>query len=169
MIITPQKLLAVAAVCLLTIVNSTTIFAAEPRKASKPLLDSSKFSIGAGISLNSVNGPVDDETGFQFFAAYDLTQLNVMQGIDSSIEFGYMDYGFDGRDSDGLWANVVVDGSLSGKLGWLARLGLDFGDDSGLMFGAGFGYAANSRTDVRLEYVVRDDVDSLQFNVLFGL
>lgn len=135
---------------------------------SQPLLDKNKFSIGAGISTNSVSGPASDEIGYQFFGAYNLNQINLMEGVHSSVEFGYMDYGFSG-DSSGIWATYVVDGSLGGKFGWLARLGLDIGDDSGLMLGIGLGYSVNSRMELRGEYVIRDEVDSLQFNILYDL
>jgi hypothetical protein len=135
---------------------------------SQPLLDKNNFSIGAGISTNSVSGPVSDEIGYQFFGAYNLNQINLMEGVHSSVEFGYMDYGFSG-DSSGIWATYVVDGSLGGKFGWLARLGLDIGDDSGLMLGVGLGYSVNSRMELRGEYVIRDEVDSLQFNILYDL
>ncbi len=139
-------------------------------EASKPLLDKNMFAIGAGIANNSVSG-ADDETGFQFFAAYDLTQVNLMEGVNTSIEFGYMDYGdFPGPDADGgLWVTGVVDGNLTGQLDWLARLGLDFGDDDGFMFGAGVGYNFNVKNQLRLEYVVRDNIDSLQLNYVHHL
>ncbi len=142
----------------------TPVFADE----SQPLLDKNKFSIGGGISTNSVSGPVSDEIGYQFFGAYNLNQINLMEGVHSSVEFGYMDYGFSG-DSSGIWATYVVDGSLGGKFGWLARLGLDIGDDNGLMLGVGLGYSVNSRMELRGEYVIRDEVDSLQFNILYDL
>ena len=140
----------------------TPVFADE----SEPLLDKNLFSIGAGFSNNSVRS--DDEIGFQFFAAYDLNQLNVMEGAGSAVEFGFIDYGFS-RDSSGIWGTYVVDGIISEKLGWLARLGLDIGDDSGLMIGAGVSYASSEKMELRGEYVIRDDVDSLQFNVLYHL
>jgi hypothetical protein len=62
-----------------------------------------------------------------------------------------------------------VDGIISGDLGWLARAGLDIGDDSGLMVGAGLSYITDERTELRFEYVARDEGDSLQFNYLYHL
>jgi len=147
---------------LLSGVYVTSVFADE----GEPLLDKSMFSIGTGISRNSISG--FDETGFQFFVAYDLNQINVMEGVKSSVEFGFMDYGFS-IDSTGIWGNYVVDGVINEKLGWLARLGLDIGDDSGLMIGAGVSYATDDKIELRGEYVVRDEVDSLQFNFLYHL
>ena len=134
-----------------------------------PLLDKKKFSIGAGLSSNSISGPVSDELGYQFFGAYNLSQVNLMKGVNSSVEFGYMDYGFSGSDSSGIWATYVVDGNIGGNWGWLGRLGLDFGDDNGLMLGVGVGYSVNSKMDLRGEYVIRDEIDSLQFNIIYNL
>jgi hypothetical protein len=155
-------------VTLLSFANLNSVFAEENKPSNKPLLDKNKFSIGLGVSSNSVSGPVDDEIGYQFFAAYNLTRVNLMDGVDSSVEAGLMDYGFK-RDSTGIWATYVVDGKIGAGFGWLARLGLDLGDDSGLMAGVGAGYEINKKMDIRLEYVIRDEVDSLQFNFLYRL
>jgi hypothetical protein len=133
---------------------------------NQPLLDRNKLSIGGGISDNSIRR--DDESGFQVFAAYDLDQVNVMDGVHSSLEFGVMDYGFR-RDSTGIWGNYVIEAGINQSINWLGRAGLDIGDDSGLMFGIGLGFGLNEQADFRIEYVVRDDVDSLQFNLLFEL
>ena len=134
----------------------------------EPLLNRNLFSIGVGISDNSVDNPSDDDTGFQFLGAYDLDQINLMEGVASSLEFGFMDFGFS-RDDTGIWASYVVDSTISGQFGWLAQVGFDIGDDSGLLFGAGVKYAINEKMDLRGEYVIRDEVDSLQFNLLYHL
>lgn len=162
-----HKKLAILLAGLIISANSAVISAATP--ASKPLLNKSKFSIGAGVSSNSVSGPADDETGFQFFAAYDLSGVNIMDGVKTSLEFGYMDYGFDGVDNDGIWGTAVVGGTINGSFGWLARLGLDLGDDSGIMLGAGVSYSLTNKFDTRLEYVVRDEIDSIQLNFIYDL
>ena len=133
-----------------------------------PILDRNLFSIGAGISDNEISSPDEDEIGFQFFAAYDLVEINLMEGVNSSVEFGFMDFGFD-EDDSGIWASYVVDGSISGGIGWLAQAGFDIGDDSGLLFGAGLKVMLNEKSDLRLEYVQRDEVDSLLINFLYQL
>ena len=133
-----------------------------------PILDRNLFSIGAGISDNEISNPDEDEIGFQFFAAYDLVEINLMEGVNSSVEFGFMDFGFD-EDDSGIWASYVVDGSISGGIGWLAQAGFDIGDDSGLLFGAGLKVMLNEKSDLRLEYVQRDEVDSLLINFLYQL
>jgi hypothetical protein len=140
-------------------------------ESQEPLLKKSEMSIGAGLSRNSVDvrGYSDSEIGFQFFAAYDLDQVNLIEGTKSSVELGYMDYGFSRGDAGGLWTTYVLDGAIRENLAWLARLGLDLGDDSGLMFGAGVGFRVNAATQLRLEYVIRDDIDSLQLNFIYHL
>jgi len=138
---------------------------------SQPLLNKSLFSIGVGLSSNSIDdddNDEDDELGFQFFVAYDLIEVNLMEGVNSGIELGLMDYGYK-RDSTGVWGTYTVDGIISGDLGWLARAGFDIGDDSGLMVGAGLSYITDERTELRFEYVARDEGDSLQFNYLYHL
>ncbi len=159
-----QRFLARLSLVFISGVFAMPVFAAE----GEPLLDKNLFSIGAGISDNSIGRPRDDEIGFQFFAAYDLNQVNLMTGLTSSVEFGFMDFGFS-RDDTGIWASYVVDGTISGRFGWLAQAGFDIGDDSGLLVGAGVKYALDEKIDLRVEYVVRDEVDSLQFNLLFHL
>lgn len=156
------------ALCTLML-TSTAAMAAPPsgNTARGPLLNKSQFYIGAGIAHNSVGGPVDDEVGYQFFMGYDLSRVDLMQGVNTAIELGYMDYGFSGSNSGGLWVNGVVDGSIQGNFGWLARLGFDMGDDDGLMVGAGLSYKFNSVTSLRGEYVVRDHIDSLQANLVY--
>ncbi len=164
MMCSSKKILLGLFAALLSIAQITPVLADE----NAPLLDKNKFSIGAGLSSNSVSGSSNNEIGFQFFAAYDLSQVNLMEAVNSSVEFGFMDYGF-ANESTGIWGTYVVTGEISGQFGWLGRLGLDLGDDSGLMLGGGASYAINKKMDLRLEYVVRDDVDSLQFNFLYRL
>lgn len=140
-------------------------------KPEQPLLDRNEISIGAGLARNSVDTRFGDftETGFQFFAAYDLNQVNLMQGVNTSIELGYMDYGFTRPERGGLWITAVIDGAIQQNFGWLARLGLDLGDDSGLMLGAGLSFVISPKTDFRAEYVIRDEIDSIQFNLAYHL
>jgi len=141
-------------------------FSAGLSAENGPLLDRERLAIGGGLTHNSVSGPADDEVGFQIFAAYELPAVNVLEYVNSSVELGYMDYGFDGKNTNGLWTTFVLDGAIKSQWGWLARLGLDLGDDSGFMFGAGASYAWDAQLDMRAEYVVRDEVDSLQLNLI---
>ncbi|VAW65466.1 hypothetical protein MNBD_GAMMA09-2986 [hydrothermal vent metagenome] len=160
-----HSILMLIAAIFINAVTLTSVFAAE----KPPLLDKNQFSIGGGVSHNSVGEPFGDKNGFQFFGAYNISAINLMEGVNTSVELGYMDYGFDGRDSGGVWTTMVVDGGIASGFGWLGRLGFDLGDDSGLMVGVGGSFDINRKIVLRAEYVVRDDIDSLQFNVLFRL
>lgn len=162
-----RKYLPITSLILLVAFSAST----QAADNNQPLLDRNLFSIGVGISSNSIDNNKNDESGeigFQFFAAYDLVEVNLMEGVNSSIEFGLTDYGFR-RDSNGTWATYTVDGSINEDLGWLARAGLDIGDDSGLIVGAGLGYVVDERSELRFEYVARDEVDSWQVNFLYHL
>jgi hypothetical protein len=120
---------------------------------------------GAGLSLNSASG-YDDATGYQFFLGYDL------KGVKDSGDFDYEECfpGFcvSGSDSaDGLWGTGVIFLPIAKQLDFIGRLGLDIGDDDGIMFGVGVGYAIDKKIQLRGEYVIREDIDSLQANLAF--
>jgi len=70
----------------------------------------------------------------------------------------------------GLWATGLVRYSTTNpQVEVLGRLGLDLGDDDGLMLGAGVGYWIDKDMQLRGEYVIRDTVTSLQVNLVFRL
>ena len=151
-----------AGIVLVSAAAQSPVFAQE----NKPLLDRNLFSIGGGISRNEAGS--DDDTGFQFFGAYALPQINLMEGVNSSVEFGFMDFGFSDDDT-GIWGSYVIDGAISDGFGWMAQAGFDIGDDSGPLFGAGITFGVGERSDVRVEYTVRDEVDSFQVNFVHSL
>jgi hypothetical protein len=70
-------------------------------------------------------------------------------------------------EAKGLWANGVARYRVAPQIDLIGRAGFDFGDDDGFMFGVGGGYLLNRNSQLRLEYVVRDNVDSLQFNFVY--
>lgn len=142
-------------------------------------IDSRALYLGAGLGINSVSGS-DNGTGFQFFAGYDLPVK--AQPLRFAVEAGYMDTGnmnstvntpFGSASASararGLWATGVAFLPVTNQIDLLARAGLDFGDDDGVMFGLGAGFNLDRRTQLRLEYVARDNVDSLQLNAAFHL
>lgn len=139
-----------------------------------------KIYIGGGLGSNSLPGS-SNGMGFQFFGGYDLP---VKMGKGKlSVEAGYMDTGdmdhsqtipFLGTvtvsaKATGLWGNAVYSLPLQDKLNLVARAGLDIGDDDGLMLGAGLGFNLNPKMELRGEYVMRDNVDSLQLNFVMKL
>ena len=147
--------------------------AASPAAKPAPGIDTGRLFFGAGVSDNDVTGS-DSGTGFQFFGGYEFGQ--VAQNIAVDLEVGYMDTGsmdvrvgpftVDAR-AKGLWATGVGRLQLNPQFELLARAGLDFGDDDGLMVGIGAGFNVNKQTQLRFEFVERDEVSSLQFNVVY--
>jgi hypothetical protein len=138
----------------------------------------SNFYIGGGLGFNSYAG--GRSTGFQFLGGYEFTgKLN--GDIASAIELGYMSTGtFESKDlnngstsslnreAKGVWLNYVGSYPMGSRVEGLWRLGIDFGDDDGIMAGAGMGYNFNRHWALRSEYVVREAVNSFQFNLLYG-
>jgi len=136
--------------------------------------DLRRLFFGAGLSVNTVSGS-DDGAGFQIFSGYNFPAIAPNLYVDA--EAGYMDTGklerrgctttFCDAKANGLWANGVVRYLVMRNVELIGRVGLDFGDDDGLMIGIGAGYIVNKNAKVRLEFVKRDDVTSVQFNVIF--
>lgn len=152
-------------ICVLLAVCAAPTFAASPSG-----IDTGRLFFGAGVSNNDVPGS-DNGTGYQFFGGYEFGQ--VAQNVALDLEIGYMDTGdmdIPGPGDDrakGLWATGVGRLQLNPQFELLARAGLDFGDDDGLMVGVGAGLNVNKQTQLRLEIVERDEVSSLQFNFVY--
>ena len=155
--------------------------AAAAQIGSSFTLQSSSFYLGGGLGFNAKGG--GRSIGYQFLAGYEFAgKLN--GDISSAIELGYMDTDtFEGKDlrdgstgnigpspqeAKGIWLNYVGSYPMSNRVEGLWRVGIDFGDDDGIMAGAGMGYNFNRHWALRTEYVVREAVNSLQFNLLFG-
>ncbi len=164
---------------LLTILalSSSTALAANGGSIT---LQTSSFYIGGGLGFNSHLGA--RSTGFQLLGGYEFAgRLN--GDIANAVELGYMSTGTfeaknlnDGstttgtpsQEAKGVWLTYVGSYPLGGRVEGLWRIGLDFGDDDGIMAGAGMGYNFNRNWSLRSEYVVREAVNSFQFNLLYG-
>lgn len=150
---------------LLVMAQNSAVFAHQ--------FDSNNLYGGAGLAFNSIGA--GNATGFQLFAGYDLN-VTINDDIHTAVEIGYMDSGdfsaFGGGNTNGaqgVWTAVVADTPINQKLDARMRIGLDFGDDDGVLVGAGFGYHFTQQTEMRIDYVVRDSINGLQFNLLFHL
>lgn len=141
-------------------------------------LDAKQIYFGGGLGYNDI-GFGDNAVGFQLFAGL---PLPVKLGSGAlSAEVGYMDSGsFDqnvatpgfptrtySAKAQGLWGTAVLDFPIQDQISVIGRLGLDIGDDDGLMIGAGLGFDVNKNIEIRAEYVIRDNIDSLQANLVF--
>lgn len=128
--------------------------------------DADAIYFGGGVSANSWGS--EDEIGWQVFGGYD-TGVRVGQA-ELAVEAGYMragDVGRFDRKVDGIWATGVATLDIGPQWTALGRFGLDFGDDDGFMIGAGVGYALNAKAELRGEFVIRDNIDSLQLNYVY--
>jgi len=159
---------------LLMLFSSSTVLA----QGGSVTIQTSNFYVGGGFGFNSYGG--GRSTGIQFLGGYEF-DFKLNGDISTAIELGYMETGkFEGKnlntgatsgtsqEADGVWLNVVETFPIGNRVDGIVRLGLDFGDDDGLMAGTGLAYNFNRQWSLRTEYVVREAVNSFQFNVLFG-
>ena len=130
----------------------------------------SKMFFGGGISSNEMSDS-DSATGWQVFGGYSFGE--VTRNIIIDAEVGYMDTGSmdrPGRGSvtaNGLWGAGVVRLIITPTIEALGRVGADFGDDDGLLAGIGVGFNLTKNFKLRLEYVQRDNTDSIQLNLVY--
>jgi len=167
-----------------SLVVSTILMAGVSVSASAFEYDQSKLYAGGGLSINSPDSSgFDSAMGYQFFGGYELSDLVTLgDGIGFSAEVGYMASGdfeasgcssflgsnFCSFNANGLWTTAVVDYQVQSGIKVLGRLGLDLGDDDGLMLGGGVSYAVNDKIGVRGEYVIRPNYSSLQANITYS-
>lgn len=137
------------------------------------VIKTSQMYLGGGLGFNSL-AAAGSARGFQILGGYEFaTKLN--EDITSAVELGYMDSGdFDQLSSStkidaakGVWLAYVGSVPLTSKTDVLARVGFDFGDDDGVLLGTGMQYKFTTKVAMRMEYVARQNVNSLQANVLF--
>ncbi len=141
---------------------------------------------GGGLSSNEADGFSGSATGYQFFGGYKLKNVR-LGALKSAVEVGYMNSGefetcvtipgipgfipaqtvCQNAELAGLWANYVGSYDLSPEMKGIIRAGLDFGDDDGIMFGAGIDYTLNRQFAIRGEYVIRQHSNSLQANLVY--
>lgn len=132
--------------------------------------DPSKLFFGGGVSSNETSA-TDSAIGWQFFGGYGFGEVTRNLFIDA--EVGYMDTGSMKRaggpevKANGLWATGVARFAVTPSIELLGRAGLDFGDDDGFLAGIGVGFLLTRQFTLRFEYVQRDTVDSIQFNLVF--
>lgn len=135
-------------------------------------INTKQIYFGAGISSNDISY-ANSAVGFQVFGGI---PLNVNLGnVQTALEVGYMNSGnFDvntpfgtySTNATGIWSTAVATLPLQNNLDLVGRLGYDFGDDNGMMIGAGLGVPVANNMKVRFEYVIRDHIDSLQANLV---
>ena len=162
---------------------STGLLATAMISTPVSALDFDQLYVGGGLSMNSVSG-FDSAMGYQAFAGLPLDMIQ-FGPVKSAAEVGFMssgDLGYSCSGSyygytyscpsfsaSGLWATYVASMDLADRVTGIARAGLDLGDDDGLMVGFGADYSLNDKIGIRAEYVIRDNINSLQANVTYRL
>ena len=136
-------------------------------------IDSKQIYFGGGLGFNDANFG-DNAIGFQMFAGLPIAIKT--DNIKLAVEVGYMDsgnfeknvpvFGTVSTKANGLWGTVVATVPLQDKMSLIGRFGLDVGDDDGIMIGAGVSFGMSEKMDLRAEYVIRDNIDSLQLNLV---
>lgn len=144
------------------------------RRPAHSALDTRRIYYGAGLSMNTL---ANTKLGYgaQVLTGYDTGLAVGRMALD--VELGYLNTGnmrFDTQmgsriatRASGVWLSGVA--RVLVITGWeaLARLGGDFGDDAGLLLGIGAGVEVTRDVKLRIEYVVRENIDALQLNVIY--
>jgi len=128
-----------------------------------------RTDFGAGNADN-----LGEEFGFQGFGGYNFGAILPAESLDIMAEGGFWVSDTPGRANNnnitGIWANGVVAHRINRRWSALGRLGFDFDDDDGLMYGAGVEYHVRNAYEgmkVRGELVERDATTSLQVSLVF--
>lgn len=135
------------------------------------------LQVGGSISQNVVDSPFGgssrDAFGYSVFAGYEFD--NDISQVKTTAEIGYSDTDdfYNGPDSDisGLWLAGVAEKQLPEihrNFFALARIGLDFGDDDGILLGAGAGFHLTPEVDIRGEYINKDASSVYQASMVFN-
>ena len=156
----------------IVITAATLPFAAVSAQAENRLPEN--LYIGGGFNQNIIDSPwggSESATGFTVFGGLDFE--NGIAGLNSSVELGYGDTEdfYDNTDSDinGPWVALVGEKSLpeiDPRLSVLGRLGLDLGDDDGLLLGAGVGFDVTNNVGLRGEFINKDATSVYQISAL---
>ena len=164
---------------------SAVLLSSASMSANSFEFDDKKLYAGGGLGYNSLDSSgFDSAIGFQGFAGYHFDDdVKIADKVGLAAEIGYTSSG-DFKFSDcsdnifvscslldssanGLWANAVFDYDVNAQISALGRVGLDLGDDDGLMFGFGGAYKIDEKLSARVEYVIRQNYSSLQANVVY--
>lgn len=144
------------------------------RRPSSNSLDPRRLYYGAGLSVNTLPN-TRWGAGAQVLTGYSTGLALSRMALD--VELGYLNTGnmkFDtpvgsriATRASGVWLSGVAQVPVS--YGWqvLGRLGGDFGDDAGLLLGLGGAVELTREVKLRLEYVLRENIDALQLNVIY--
>lgn len=126
-----------------------------------------RLGFGGGFGSASVSEFTESKSVIQLYATYRTDGMYGM-GSDSyslSAELGYIDVSDTSRD--GFWLTPMVAWHATDRIDMLFRAGLEYGDDLGVVFGAGVSYQLERNMAVRLELVEHPNASTFQVNVVY--
>ena len=135
--------------------------------SAQPLFSLERLYFGGGFGSSKVSDIDEVKTTVQGFAGYRLTGN---YGLDPgrfrlAIEAGYQDTSDVSHDNG--WVTPVVSYRISDSVGLLLRAGAEAGHDDGLIYGVGIDYRIERNMSTRLEYLERQEMRGVQFNVVY--
>ena len=154
-------------------------------EAERPYYDDAKlkpFYIGIGATASA---PDDDNyknaTGYQIYGGWKL-DYKLVDTFNISIEAGYADSGdFDGSaqivngnivypesfNTQTVWGAGVLSYNFYKRFDVQGTLGLEAGDEDGVIYGGGLDYHVDRRFDLKLALIKRSESLSTQLNVTY--
>lgn len=127
-----------------------------------------RLYLGGGIGSNQLPQGGETKSEVQLLAGYRLGSLRGLdpQRFQLAVELGYMDTS--DSNYDGGWITPVLSLGVAPQIDVLARMGADVGVHPDPMAGIGISYIIERNMAVRLEYVKRSTLPSVQFNVVYS-
>ncbi len=146
------------------------------------------YYIGLGLtaSVPEEDSNYKNAAGFQIYGGYKFENENfdwkILNYVDIAIEAGFHDTGdYDGSpkvvngsivradsyNSAGIWAAGVFSYNFSESFDAQGTLGVDLGDDDGVLFGGGVVYHFNDRINLNFAIIKRPESQSTQFNATY--
>ncbi|WP_221797850.1 outer membrane beta-barrel protein [Oceanobacter mangrovi] len=164
------------AVLITTLASASTLALAETNMSGGDDL-AKKLYLGGGLSYNTVDSPFGggsiDATGVQGLVGLDLGHHS--GGISTKLEVGYSqtdDFDNTNQNISGLWGALVAEKSLpeiDRNLSLLGRVGVDVGDDDGILTGVGVGYQLTNELQLRGEFINKDASNQYMGSLIFHL
>lgn len=150
---------------------------AQPLLANNTKSTTSPWHVGISMGQQVFDSPFGNDNrsalGVGFFAGYELT--NDLQDVHTSVEVGYQQtddfYRTKGTDIKSLWVAGVVQKrlpELNPSFSVLGRLGLDVGDDDGLLMGFGVAMQHQAHVATRAEFINKDATKLYQLSLVIS-
>ena len=125
-----------------------------------------RWYLGAGFGAAKVESEAEMKTSIQGLLGYTLEQevLAGWSGSSLAMEVGLQSVSE--VDRAGVWFTPLINLPLSREIDMFGRVGVELGQESTLVAGIGVAHKIERNMAVRLEYVLRQGMGALQFNLI---